>query len=114
MPALTPDQTEYIYLQWRLLRKANAKAAEFSRKWNEMSEALSQRLDGSGVTDPVLRARTMEQNLELNSYFNAWHFWQREAMRIHAAIHGEYIAMQLLAQHLDSGSPDYLIEAMKK
>jgi hypothetical protein len=97
IPPLSPMQKEYISLQWRLLRQANAKAADFSRKWNVTNEAVEDHLNRAGVTDIVQRAKVKRENLTLAGYMDAWSFWEREAKRIHAAISGEMMCMQLLA-----------------
>lgn len=93
---LNPEQQEYINLQWRLLRQANAKAADFSRKWNAQNEAMNDWLDRSGITDPVQRAKRKADNLALLDLFGAWDFWQREARRIHCAISGELLCTAAL------------------
>lgn len=95
LPPLSPKQREYVRLQWSLLRQANAKASRFSREWNARSAELEDKAERAGWDKYRLRTEKND-DLELKDLFAAWDFWQREARRIHSAISGELMCMQLL------------------
>jgi hypothetical protein len=102
---LHKDQAEYIMLQWRLLRQANRKAADYSRKWNAVNEEVNQWMADHNITDLVQQVRIKEQNLTLQGHLASWSFWEREAKRILGAIHGEWLCMELLGNELDKRTP---------
>lgn len=101
----TPDQQEYVYQQWVLLRQANRKAAYYSREWNSINDGINVWMEERGITDIVQQARIKEQSLPLQGAMQAWSFWEREAKRILGAMQGELIAVQVLGDVLDVRPP---------
>lgn len=94
---LNARESEYIRLNWEKLRRANRKASEASRLWEQRNAEFMDLARRQGWTDdPVKLAGIKKNNLLLNDAFDTWHFWQREAVRLSSLLQAEKDVRDLL------------------
>lgn len=88
MPRRPLNEMELRYAQrlWELIREATQTCSAASRDWNELNQMLDVKLDGDGISDIVVRARTKEANIPLQAAFSKTKFWQQEVLRLSAAL----------------------------
>lgn len=77
-------------------RQAGIRAAEASKRWRAMNQALSEKLAADGITDPVVVSRTFQVNVELNDAMSSWSWWEREQKRLESLLAVEYYGHSLL------------------
>lgn len=92
---LTDHQVIYIDKLWRDMREAVAKFREFDAKWNQLNDALKLKMDLDRQFDPVMRDRTIADNLELAGYLNGAAWWRDKAAMLASVIQAEKSAIEM-------------------
>lgn len=90
-------QAAYLRVLLKLMRQANNRAANYSRKWEKLNDELNDLMDRQGVTDIRERANVKEANLTLIGHDAAWSHWEREAKRYQGTIMAEEAAARMLS-----------------
>lgn len=95
MPLVGEDR-RYIIQLMKLIRQATQTASAASADWEAMNLDLNIKMDRDGLTDPLLRSKTKEANLILQSAFSKAKFWQQEVIRLCAALQAEKAGREMM------------------
>lgn len=103
---LDENTRRYYVRLGTLLREATLKCSRASERWNAANEEFNDwyrrqfpdnmnPIDGAPA-DPVHYTDIKQKNLGLNDAEAEWSHWEREAVRLSAAIQGGWALMQML------------------
>lgn len=107
---MTENDRRYFIRLIQLIRDANQRCSKASEAWNrandefniwyrhQFPQMVSWKLgDVDGIpTDPLHYAKIKKENLALNDAEAEWSHWQREVVRLTAALQAEQVVRELL------------------
>lgn len=95
---MTENQRQAVYLRVlvKLMRRANNRAADYSRKWEKLNDEVNDWMRRMRIDDLIEQAKVKEANLTLVGHMAAWSFWERESKRYSSAIMAEEAAARML------------------
>jgi len=110
------DKTRRYYSRLGvLLREATLKCSAASEDWNVRNDEFNDHyrrqypdkiLKNGKPSDPLHYVRGKKENLTLQDAENTWSHWEREVVRLSAAIEGGWALMQMMMLGRDdSGMP---------
>lgn len=78
---ISEEERWYLQARWGLLRAAQEKADDASRRWNVLNEKITIWLAKMKIDDVVQKDKVKNQNLTLKGHLSTWDFHQRDANR---------------------------------
>lgn len=97
---LPPVARGYIRELVIQIRNATQEASKYSQQWNDLNDEWNAWYVANfqttiAMADPVHYTNTKKVNIPLAAAFDTWSFWQREAMRLTAALEAEKAAREM-------------------
>lgn len=106
--SMTLNGRRYIIRLGVLVREATQKCSAASEDWNRLNDEFNVWYSRQfpGPRDSVNYVKIKKENLALQDAENAWSHWQREVLRLAAAIQVEKDLIDLLGQNVITGEVD--------